>query len=206
MRFVRPYNRGVTVIEMLLAVFITTVVGIAVTAFARTILRNSAMAKNALTTQSQARKLSQSFVSEVRSALPAWDGSAIVDTASSSSFIFYANLDTDKYTEKVRYFSSSTKLYKGVKKYNIATGVYDLPETLTLILSNLSPASSTSLFSYYDKDYTGSSTYAKLPDPVDISRIRLVKFDLSVNPYAGYTKSVEVFSTQAALRNLKDNY
>ncbi len=199
-------QRGVTIIEVLLAVFVVGLVGIAITTFSRSLLRNSRMAQTALQAQSQVRRIQQTFLSEVRSAMPAWDGSAIIDTASTTEVVFFANVDSDQYTEKVRYYASSSVFYKSIQKFNTITGLYDGPIATSLILQNVAATSGTRFFSYFDKDYTGSTTTTSLPMPVDLSRVRMIKFDLPVYPYGKSLLVSELHTVQASIRNLKDNY
>lgn len=198
-------KKGFTLIELALAIFVTSLIGTSVVMFSRSISRNTTILRTGLASQGQIRKVFQSFTTEVRSAAPAWDGSHLIETASSTLFTFYANADQDKYTERIRYYVSGKKLMKGMTKYNTVSGRYDGQEASKIILDNVNVASSTRLFTFYDKSYDGTEAYPRIPDPVDVSLVRLVRFDVSFNQYSQYTKSPEVHTVQVSLRNVKDN-
>lgn len=198
-------KKGFTLIELALAIFVISLIGTGVALFSRSIMRNTTILRTGLASQGQIRKVFQSFTAEVRSAAPAWDGAHVIETASSTVFTFYANIDQDKYTERLRYYVSGKKLMKGMTKYNTVSGRYDTAETVKTVLDSINVASSTRLFSFYDKSYDGTDAYPKIPDPVDVSLVRLVRFDVSFNQYNQYTKNAQVHTVQVSLRNVKDN-
>lgn len=199
-------KHGFTLIEIIVAVFVMTLMSASVIAFLRSTSRNTGMIQESLTSQSQSRKVLQKFTSEIRSALPAFDGANVIASASSTAIIFYANIDSDQYTEKLRYELVGTKLVRGVTKFNTVSGHYDLAETVNTVVSSVDTTATTSLFAYYDKLYDGQSTYPSLSAPVDIAKIRLVRFNLPINSYGRYGKNQTAYSVQVAFRNLKDNY
>ncbi len=199
-------NAGFTLIELLVGVFVFGILSIAIANFSSGILKNSSRLRENLSSQTNIRKAFNNFTSEIRSASPSWDGTYIIEMASSTALTFYSNIDSDKYTEKIRYFISGTKLNKGITKFNINTSSYDLPETISTIAININATSTTRVFTYYDKNYDGTASYPKIPDPVDTSVVRLIRFDLSNNPYGVYLNAPDSSSVQVSLRNLKDNY
>ena len=199
-------NRGFTLIELLVGIFVFGILSIAIASFSRGIMLNSSRLRQNLSSQTDVRKAFNNFTSEIRSASPSWNGTYIIELASSTALTFYSNIDSDKYTERIRYFVAGTKLNKGITKFNINTSAYDLPEVIKTIAVNINTTSTTRIFTYYDKTYDGTSSYPKIPDPVDTSSIRLIRFDLSNNPYGPYLKSSDSSSVQVSLRNLKDNY
>lgn len=199
-------TKGFTLIEIVVALFVVSVLSGAIIAFSRGIFRTSSMLRLSISSQTDIRKTFKSFTSEVRSAAPGWDGSYPVGIASSTTFAFYANIDKDKYTEKVRYYISGSSLKKGVTKFNINSGKYDLSEILTTEILSVNATSGTRFFSYFDKNYDGTETYSRLPEPVDLSRVRLIRFDVSNSQYGKYIKSSDINTVQVSLRNLKDNY
>jgi prepilin-type N-terminal cleavage/methylation domain-containing protein len=200
------YNRGVTIIELVVVLFILGLVSAGVLAFQRNIFSTSRVLQTSLRNESQTRSVFRSFTSEVRSASPAWNGASVIETAATSTLIFYTTLDADKYTERVRYQLVGTTLVKGISKFNLSTGAYDLPESSTTIVSGINAAPFGKIFSYYDKNYDGSSSSTPLADPVDISRVRLVRFDLPLAALGTSASSTRVNSIQVTFRNLKDNY
>jgi prepilin-type N-terminal cleavage/methylation domain-containing protein len=199
-------NRGVTIIELVVVLFILSLVAGGVLAFQRNVFSTNRILQSSLRSETQVRLVFRSFSGEVRSALPGWNGAAIIDTAGTSTIIFYTTLDQDKYTERVRYQLKGTTLEKGVTKFDLVTGAYDLPESTTTLVTGINAAPFGRIFSYYDKTYDGTSSYPALPDPVDIARVRLVRFDLPIAPVGTSASSTKVNSIQVTFRNLKDNY
>lgn len=197
---------GFTLIEIVVAVFVATILSMAVTVFSRGIFKNSSILQSSLTNQTDIRKTFKAFTSEVRSISPGWDGSYPVAIASSTTFVFYTNIDDDKYTEKIRYFLSGTSLKKGIIEFNIASGRYDTVEIEQFVIKDLNVASGTRIFTYFDKDYDGTESYSSIPDPIDISKVRLVRFDINNNHFGKSINSGIKHTVQVSLRNLKDNY
>jgi type II secretory pathway pseudopilin PulG len=196
----------VTIIELVVVLFIMSLVASAVIAFQKNIFSTTRMLQSSIQSESQVRSVFNVFTKEVRSALPAWNGAAIIETASTSSIVFYTTIDQDKYTERVRYQLDGTNLIKGITKYSTSSGAYDLPESTSTLVTGINVTPFGKIFSYYDKSYDGSSSYAALPTPVDIARVRLVRFDLPIAPLGTVASSTKVNSVQVMFRNLKDNF
>ena len=78
--------------------------------------------------------------------------------------------------------------------YNLAN------EQISTLIDYVTNAST---FEYFDKDYAG--TEAPLPSPVNISSIRLVKINITIDDDPNHAPTVHTFSTQVSIRNLKDN-
>ena len=76
-------------------------------------------------------------------------------------------------------------------------------ETLSSLITNVMNGTSTALFLYYDKNYDGTS--AALPIPVSIANIRLIKVSVVIDPNSAQPLKAMTITTQATLRNLKDN-
>lgn len=199
-------KRGVTIIELVVVLFVLSLVAAGVLAFQRNIFSTSRVLQTSLRNESAVRTVFKNFTSEVRSALPAWNGASIIEIASTSTLVFYATIDTDKYTERIRYQLVGTTLQKGVTKFNLSTGAYDLPESTSTVVSGINIVPFGKLFSFYDKSYDGTSGYAPLPSPVDIARVRLVQFDLPLAPLGTSASSTKVSTVKVTFRNLKDNY
>lgn len=194
-----------TLIEIITAVFVITVLTGAVVLFSRGVFRNSSILNISLTSQSEIRKTFKNFSSEVRSSAPGFEGSYPIEVASSTIFTFYSNIDSDKYTEKIRYYIEGGTLKKGVTKFNVSTGKYDITEKISSEIKNLETTSSTSTFYYYDKNYDGTNSYPTLPYPIDRSEIRLVKFNIISSKYGNYIKTGDINTIQVSLRNLKNS-
>lgn len=147
----------------------------------------------------------QIMTTEIRSAGPSSLGAYPIDSASTSSFTFYSDINKDGLFERVRYFLAATStIQKGVIKPSGNPLVYATSsEIITTAVSNVVVSTSTILFSYYDFNYTGVEP--PMSYPLDISKIRVVKFSVNVSLNASSTPTPEFFSGTVFMRNLKSN-
>ncbi|HVS79581.1 MAG TPA: prepilin-type N-terminal cleavage/methylation domain-containing protein [Candidatus Paceibacterota bacterium] len=196
------FTTGFTLAELVIAIAILVVVGLAVSTFQKDVFSLAFNFQGNLDFQLGARAMLKSFTSEAREASPSSVGSYPIEEASTSEFIFYSDMYNDGKKERIRYFLSGTDFKKGITiptgsplSYNIAT------EKTSTLLSNVSNGTS-SIFEYYDTNYTGTSS--PLSQPVDITSIRLVKATIYAKPDARSSSSEE-FTTEVSIRNLKDN-
>ncbi len=199
-------TRGVTIIELIVVLFILSLIAGAVYAFQKNVFSTSRLLQTSLRSESDVRNVFKNFTAEVRRASPGWNGAYTIETAGTSTFVFYTTMDGDTYTERMRYQLFGTTLLRGVTKFNSTTGAYDLPESTSTVMSGINADPFGKIFTYYDKSYDGTATYPALTDPVDIARVRLVRFDLPVAPLGTSASSTKVNSVEVNLRNLKDNY
>lgn len=133
------------------------------------------------------------ITSELRSATQSAAGGFPVESASTSSIVFYTDTDGDGIIERVRYFISSSTLQKGIIDPTGTPAMYPTStERIATVLSNVGAGSG---FSFYDQNYTG--TQPALVAPVDPTAVSIVNFTL--------VETGRSFSTTAMLRNLKNN-
>lgn len=196
---------GFTILEAIIALGIMGVIGSVIVVFQKSVISNTKVLQSSLLTQMQIRKTLQTFVAEVRSSAPAANGAYPIEIAATSSFVFFANIDDDTPMERVRYALFGTTLQKGVTKptgttYNLAN------EKVSTAVSSIKASSTVPIFTYYDKNYNGTSSSTPLVDPVSIPSVRMVKVNLPVDPNASRSPVFQTYTTQVMMRNLKDNF
>ena len=208
MRVLRNYKnyksaKGFSVIELLVGIFILTLIGIAVFMFQKDIFFLNRFLSGRLAAQDEVRRTFKTITAEVRQLSPSSLGAHPIAEANPTSFVFYSNIDGDTFKEKVRYFLDGTILKKGVIKpsgdplsYNIADEI--ISEVVHDIANGATP-----IFSYYDTDYDG--TTPPLGNPVDIPLVRLVKITVLIDQDPLRPPGVITLTTQVSMRNLKDN-
>jgi len=144
----------------------------------------------------------ETMAREIRSMGPSSLGAYPIEAASSTSFIFFSDIDGDGLMERVRYFRATTTLEKGVIKPSGNPLVYATStETTRVVVSDL--IGSGGVFEYFDSAYTG--TQSPMAPPVDAQAIRIVRASLSsdINPGSGPLPAF--FSVTVNLRNLRSN-
>lgn len=199
----RNFNSGFSVIEVLVGIFILTLIGIAVYSFQKDVFSLNRIISDSLTAQDEARRVLKTISADIRTASPSSLGSyAIVQTAT-SSFTFYSNIDNDPYKERVRYFLDGTTLKKGVIKPSGTPLTYNpANEVVSELIHDVANAT-ISIFSYYDTNYDG--TTEPLVEPIDTAAVRLVKITIVIDKDPQQPPGSTTLTTQISMRNMKDN-
>src|SRR6185503_21161496 len=169
---------GFTLIEVMISVGIFTMLAGGIIGLIGVMLRDARKQDALLTATDQARKVSFRFANEIRDAETSNTGAYPLDTAGAQSIIFYSNVDTDVQIERVRYYLSAGKLYRGVVNPTGSPLTYNLGTEVVTTLQDSVANGSAAVFHYYDDDYTG--TEAELTQPVSIVNVRHVKMELRV--------------------------
>ncbi|MBP6912175.1 MAG: type II secretion system protein [Candidatus Pacebacteria bacterium] len=194
-------KKGFTLVEILVAVAIATVVGLAIASFGARIFSYNRTTQNALTAADHARKILHPMSDNIRSAVYGQNGAYPIESATDTSIVFYTDYDHDSIAEKVRYFIEDGKIKVGVIEPTINPVVYDDDDEVVINL--MDGVISTSLFSYYDENFTGTSE--ALAFPVNVADIRLIGIDivLDIDPYS--SPNSYSIGTRVTIRTIKDN-
>ena len=188
--------------EILLAMAISIAILGVFTLFAKNLWTYNAFVSSSFTSIDAGRKILKTISSEIRTIASQSDiGTYPISQASASSFTFYSDIDGDGLKERVRYFLTSTTLQKGVIKPTGSPLSYNSANEI--ISTRAINETNASIFSYYNKNYDG--TTAALSFPVNIPDIRLVKIILTIDDNPNRPPAPLTFSTQVSIRNLKDN-
>lgn len=194
-------SSGFTLVEILFSISVFILIMLALTLLGRNIFIYNSFISTGLSDIDAGRKAIKTMTAEIRTASAANTGAYAISQATGTTFTFYSDIYDNGLKERVRYFLNGSLLQKGV---TIPTGsplAYDLAtEKVTTLLSNVT---NTTVFNYYDKNYDGTST--ALAFPVDVSAVRLIKINITVDKDPNRPPAPTIFSTQISLRNLKDN-
>lgn len=196
-------KKGYSLTEVVVVLAIIGILIGAVGKFQRDYVVFSRIFNNELNLVDDARKILRPMANEIRSASPSANGAYAIESAATSSFVFFSDISGDAKTERVRYFLSGTTLKKGIKTASGNPATYGT-EVVTDVVSGLRNGSS-AVFEYYDTNYTGSSTSTPLTYPISTDSIRLVKITFVIDAISTDAISSTTVSTQVSLRNLKDN-
>lgn len=196
-------KKGFSLMEMLVSVAIISIIIIFIGTFAKDIFFFKGVFSNGLTAYNDARKVLQPIASEIRSASPSALGGYNVEIAGDTSFTFYSDINSDGLIERVKYYVYGNILRKSVIPPSGSMVQYlTSNEKITDVIGNLINGS-TPVFTYYDTNYNGQTS--ALSQPVSIMNIRLVKITLIIDANPNRSPTSIVVTTQASLRNLKDN-
>lgn len=108
--------KSFTLIETLVAIFVFTLAMGAVSGFILMAYRTQSYTWQQSLAISEARRGIEIMVKEIRKAKQGDDGSYPIELAGDKEFVFYADIDKDGLTEKVRYFLGTTNSGSQIKE------------------------------------------------------------------------------------------
>jgi len=195
---------GYTLMEILVVLFIFSILLLgSETLYTNTVNNNTTMT-NSLNAQADVRKAFVTMIAAIRTSSQSSSGAYAIDTASSTYFAFYSDLNGDGLKEKVRYYLSGKILKQGVIKPTGNPSVYNpANETITTLVNDVVNTAGQPIFYYYDDFYNGTSSAMSMP--ITIANVRLIKIDLLIDHDPIRPPAAQEFTTQVSIRNLKDN-
>lgn len=206
-RYLGRVVTGFTLIEFLITSAIVTVVVLVLVSFQGNLFSVTNFLEQSLSIQRDAEALLRGIVKELRTAASSDIGGFPLEIVASSSLAFYANIDSDAAYERVQYFLDGTTMMRSIVEPVGAPAVYattsGATETLSAVLRNVR-ASSTPIFTYYDRNYAGTTT--PLTQPVVASNVRFVSIAFVVDESPDRLPPPITVLSQVNIRNLKDNY
>lgn len=192
--------KGFTLIELVVAVAISSILLIALIRFMGTAIP----AYRSLFLQTLADETARVQLVRISHALRAArygdTGAFPIVEATPSRIIFYANTDSDTATERVRYELVGTDLIRGITKPSGNPLVYNTAQETTVTVARSIQNGATPVFSYYGNGYPGTTTPA-----ADISDITYVSFSLIIDADTAQNPPAATVQSQVQLRNLKTN-
>lgn len=198
------YYKGMTLIEVLVAVAIFVMITLAVASFQSNVTIFNSYGRDSISSAQDARVILRTIVQELRPAKPGNNGAYPVAQAATSSITFFSDIDVDGLQEQVRYFISGTDLKKGVIKPTGSPLAYNSnQETFSTLAYNIKNGTSTALFEYFDSSYNGTSS--PLSQPVSVNAVRLVRINLMIDADPRRSPIPRLYTSDATFRNLKDN-
>jgi len=199
-------QRGFTIIELIVAISIFTLLIGSIIAVYLNSFRAKDVIFEQLLTQSEGRRAVLQFINDVRRADYSSIGSYPIVSAGTSTIVFYSDVDRDTYREKVRYFISSTILYRGLIKPTGTPFTYPTSsEIIGAVAHSIANSPTNSVFYYYDQNYTGSATSTALTQPVTTTAVRLVEIRLTIERDPFKSPVPLYVQTKTEIRNLKAN-
>ncbi len=205
MKQTSPKENGYTIIELIIAVTLFSMLMLLAVSVLTTIFTGSNQQVIALSNVDQARLVTSQFTNEMRNANTGVDGSFALNTTNDNQIIFYARAASPGTTvNRIRYYITGKTLYKGVI---IPTGnplaYVPANESIKVVQNNL-VTTGAPLFTYYDGNYDGSTN--PLSQPINVNSVKFIKMNITAltNVKQNATTSFSI-SSGAVIRNLKNN-
>lgn len=199
------YKNGFTLIETLVGLGIFVLLAGVISGLGRDIFYHNYNISQNLIAESEAKMSLAKLSRELRSAQTAITGGYPLELVSSSTLIFYSDINNSGKPARLRYFLESDNLKKGTI---IPTGepyTYNSSEeSVKTVVSNLL-ATTTPIFSFFNSSYDGTGESGLLGEDLEVKDIRLVKINFFVRPDNRQPDNYYQLTSQVMLRNLKDN-
>jgi prepilin-type N-terminal cleavage/methylation domain-containing protein len=205
MRIGKPfYESGMSLVEVLVAIAIFVLIIGAVAAFQSNVLNFNRSTQASLTNAYEAQALLKNAARELRSMAQSANGSYPISTAATNTITFFADVDADGVREQVRYFLASTTLYRGIVEPTGSPASYNqATESRRILATGVRNSGAAPMLEYFDSMYAGTTT--AMTFPLMITNIRMIRVNVTIDTDPNKSPIPRSFSTQAALRNLKDN-
>lgn len=197
-------KHGFTLIEAFVALGMFALIAVAVAWFVIQSLRSNDIIWEQLKTQNDGRAVVEQFVDDIRRAEPSSIGGYPIEDASTSTFVFFANIDSDIGRERIRFFLDGTDMKKGVIQPSGDPINYSGTENIVTVATDVvNLTKGADLFEYYDETYPVTTTPLTVPD--DLTRIRAVRIQLELEKDPTETPVPLHVEATASIRNLKSN-
>jgi hypothetical protein len=197
-------SRGITLVELLIAVSICTLIGIVVVNMQIDIFRLNRKLTGSLTTVERAQRLLRPMTAEIRSASISALGAFPIATALPYDLAFYSDTDSDGTKEYIRYHLVDTTLYKTVVYQSQGIpAIYDISavEPVVFIEGIENVAQQAPMFRYFSNQYVDGGVDEIVDADTVTSGIRMVRIMMMLA--TGDDTPVFTISSDVAIRNLK---
>lgn len=190
--------------EMLIVIAILLVLTPALFSLLVDAFELNATTSGMLAAQDDMLRIMREFAGEARTAQPSNLGTYALEETGTSTFVFFADTDNDGLRERIRYEQVGDTLVRGSTVPTGSPLVYDTDtETVTALATGVQNDATTSLFLYFDASYAGSGS--ELAEPVTIGVVRSVRMQALLDTDTVNPPGAALLTTQATMRNLKDN-
>ncbi len=197
---------GLTMLEVLLALTILTVIILAWESFMLRSYKGISFGREQLSAIRYAQKAIDNMTREIREASTAEDGSYALEKADDNEIIFYSDIDEDASTERVRYFVENNALKKGVVNPTGSPLTYDTNnEIVTTVAYYIRNSTGEPIFTYYNGDYPLDKVNNPLPTPSRLIDTKLIHVYVKINVDPQRSPTDFVLESDVQLRNLKSN-
>ncbi|PLX26584.1 hypothetical protein C0581_04090 [Candidatus Parcubacteria bacterium] len=203
-RIIYKNKTGVTLVEVIISIGIFSIITFGANWLIVNSLRSNTVIWEQLTTQSEGRKVLKQVVNEVRKAEESSVGSFPIAIASDNELAVYANVDSDSFRERIRFWLDGTTLKRGIIKPSGNPLSYTQTEHVVEIAHEVKNIEQgVPVFVYYDEAYTG--TQSALTSPISLTDIHVIRVQLELEKDPTKTPVPLHVESLLNIRNLKTN-
>jgi type II secretory pathway pseudopilin PulG len=189
---------GLTIIEALVSIAIFTFAIIAIVTSVQYFYRTNTYTIQQASAVSSAQRGVDSLVKTIREATYSSNGAYPIVAIGANEITFYADIDTDIFIERVRYYVENTSLYRDVTDPSGDPLTYGASQTTSIVsetVRNLDQSVTT--FRYYEE------SGAEILDYAEIADVRFIEMNIVVNVDPNRLPNQLTLHSTAAIRNLK---
>ncbi len=194
----RTHEKGLTLLETLVWVSITSMILLSIVNSIQFFYRTNTYAVEQSAAVTSAQRGIDNMIKTMREAAYSSTGAWPIISMSTSSFAFYADVDSDPFIEQIRFTLVGNSLIRGVIDPSGDPPVYTNPETTTSISDNVrNTEQNVAMFQYYDVNGT------LIADLTRIAEVRFIQATVVVNINPDRLPNQFTLRSTAAFRNLK---
>ncbi len=197
-------KKGMTLVEVLIALAMFSVVMIAIGTFEINIFSYNRSISSSYNTTQNAQLILKTILKELRELAPSANGSYPLAVVGSTTISFFADSNSDGINEKITYSLIGNSLYRAVIQPIGSPANYSYAnQSTSTILYDIRNGNSIPVFQYFNTDYNGTSSPLTLP--AQVTDIRLIKINVALNTDMNKIPTTVIYTVQVNLRNIKDN-
>jgi prepilin-type N-terminal cleavage/methylation domain-containing protein len=199
------YALGFTLVEVMVAMFIFSVITGGVAVFSAYYFKNYSFSFEENQSVSIAQTSITSLIRNIREARNGDDGSWPIVDAQDNSFTFYSDVTNDGRPDKVRYFQNGTTLQRGVIEPTAVPVSYPSgSEKITTIATSID-TSAGPLFRYYNGDWPSDQIHNPLASSDRLLQTRYVTVSLRINISPNFAAQPFEITSGTTIRSMKTN-
>lgn len=199
------YQKAFTLIEVLVAVAITSVLGAGILGLQYILSRNQIVVFRNYLNVEEANSSVTTLVREIRTAQVAETGAYALEELQDQQITFYSDIDFDTEVERVRYFLNGSQFSKGVIEPAGQPATYPAADEKVKVLTDNVRNGSTPVFYYYNGGWPADTINNPLTTPASLSETKLIRIYLRVNTEGDEPDKDYVLESYTQVRMLKEN-